>query len=203
MSTRSLSVRLGADRPPPRRVDALVVGQRAADSYGGADLVALDAIHHQHHAAVVEQQLVAHAAVLHQLWVVNADDAGRARFLGMDARQGEGLAHLQLHQLVGEARDADLRSLQVAHDRDVSALPRGDLAHQARAFAVVVGAAVRSSVEPHPARPGSGPRCARASTSTVPGWRQFWCGAVRAWESYLARNNGNAMVRRDASARVS
>ncbi|MNT15072.1 hypothetical protein D3C72_1501070 [compost metagenome] len=107
------------------------------------DFVAFDAVHHQHHAAVIEQQLVAHAAIGDQFGVVDAHDAGGAGVLGVYTRQRERLAHLQLHQLVGEARDADLGALQIAHDGDEPALLGGDLAHQPGAFAVIVRAAMR------------------------------------------------------------
>src|SRR5690606_21867271 len=47
-------------------VDALVVRQRAADQYGAVQLVGGGVVDAHHHTAIVEQQLVADAAILDQ-----------------------------------------------------------------------------------------------------------------------------------------
>src|SRR5690606_39665375 len=48
-------------------VDALVVRQRAADQYGAVQLVGGGVVDAHHHTAIVEQQLVADAAILDQI----------------------------------------------------------------------------------------------------------------------------------------
>jgi hypothetical protein len=51
-------------------VDALVVGQLAADGHVGVDLLASHSIHRQDDQAVVQQQHVARLDVLWQFFVV-------------------------------------------------------------------------------------------------------------------------------------
>jgi hypothetical protein len=93
-------------------VDALVVGQLAADDDAGVDLMAAHAGDLELQAAVVEQQDVAMTDVLGQILVVEADALLVAeRALGVE---DEGFAGDQRDLAVLELADADLRPLQVA-----------------------------------------------------------------------------------------
>ncbi|MCY1413004.1 hypothetical protein D9M71_284260 [compost metagenome] len=123
-------------------VDALVVGQRAADQHAAAQFVSGDFLDAHYHAAVVQQQFVTDAAVLDQVRIVDADHvlgAGVARMAGGEA---EGVAYGQFDALVGELGDADLRALQVAEQGDEAAVLGGQFAYQLGAGAVLVGGSV-------------------------------------------------------------
>ena len=91
--------------------------------------------------AVVQQQHRAGSNVLRQFLVVESDAVGIAQ---LDRRvEDERLSGLEPDLALGEFADADLRPLQVRHDRDLAAEPMRALAHQLRALHVVGRAAVR------------------------------------------------------------
>ncbi len=127
-------------------VDALVVGQHAADAHAAAHFALDDRVHFEDDAAVVEQQHVAGGQVVDQVRVVEADArriAGRARRI-----EDEAAAGLEFGLAGGELADANLGALQVDHDADGAADLAHDLAQQRDALAVVVGRAV-GEVQPH------------------------------------------------------
>ena len=76
-------------------VDALVVGQRAAGGDAAAHFIATDTLNLQHHAAVIKQQLVAGAAVLDQIRVVQTHDVVVAVFQPVAGGQAEVIADLK------------------------------------------------------------------------------------------------------------
>ncbi len=123
-------------------VDALVVGQRAADQHPAAQFVGGDFLDHHHHPAVVQQQFIADPAVLHQVRVVDADHFLGTGVAGVAGGEAELVADLQFDALVGELGDADLRSLQVAEQGDEAAVLGRQFAHQPGAGAVFIGGAV-------------------------------------------------------------
>src|SRR6185437_3962528 len=96
--------------------------------------------------AVVEQQHRSGTDVVDELLVIEADARRVAELaLGIEDESGAGN---ELHLAFGEPADADLRTLQVGHDRDLASLRTRDLAHALRALDVVGGAAMRE-IEPH------------------------------------------------------
>ncbi|MNN42655.1 hypothetical protein D3C81_1568510 [compost metagenome] len=123
-------------------VDAFVVGQRAADGHGAVQFGGRGGIDAHHHATVVEQQLVAHAAVLDQVRVVDADHLLVAFGQRMAGGEGELITDLQLDLLVGEFGDTDFRALQVTQQGDEAAVLGSEVTHQLRASLVLVGGAV-------------------------------------------------------------
>ncbi|MCY1439530.1 hypothetical protein D9M71_557660 [compost metagenome] len=123
-------------------VDAFVVGQRAADGHGAVQFGGGGGIDAHHHATVVEQQLVAHAAVLDQVRVVDADHLLVAFGQRMAGGEGELITDLQLDLLVGEFGDTDFRALQVTQQGDEAAVLGSEVTHQLRASLVLVGGAV-------------------------------------------------------------
>ncbi|MDT4837335.1 hypothetical protein FQZ97_710650 [compost metagenome] len=127
-------------------VDALVVGQVAANAHGGEDLGAQHAVHHQHDQAVVEQQQVAGADVARQVLVVQADAFLIAELAG--GIEDKGVARLERDLAVLELADTDLGALQVGHDGDLAPARLGGLAHQAGAVDMVLRGAVRE-IQPH------------------------------------------------------
>ena len=97
-------------------VDALVVGQRAAHHDARDDPRAVDGLDVEPDQAVVEQQHRAARDVARQLLVVEAGARRVAEFaFGVE---DERLPGLQRDLAVDELADADLRALQVGHDRD-------------------------------------------------------------------------------------
>ncbi|MCY1173090.1 hypothetical protein D9M73_132400 [compost metagenome] len=119
-----------------------MVGQRAADGHGAVQLGGGGGIDAHHHATVVEQQLVAHAAVLDQVRVVDADHLLVAFGQGMAGGEGELITDLQLDLLVGEFGDTDFRALQVTQQGDEAAVLGSEVTHQLCASLVLVGGAV-------------------------------------------------------------
>jgi hypothetical protein len=113
----------------------------------GVHLLAAHGVHRQHDQAVVEQQRVAGAHVARQFLVVQAHGVDVAR-LGALRVQHEGLAVDQHHLAVGELADADLRALQVGHQRHRLAHLVAVRAHQVRTVDVVLRLAV-AEVQPH------------------------------------------------------
>ena len=95
-----------------------------------------------HHAAVVEQELIADAAILDQIRVIDADHFLIAGVARMGHGEAELVAFLQLDALVGELGNADLRPLQVSEQRDEAAVARGDFTDQLGPGTMLVGAAV-------------------------------------------------------------
>ena len=123
-------------------VDALVVGQRAADGHLAVQGVGCGLEHAHHHPAVVQQQFVADAAVLDQIRVVDADDVLGTGVQGVAGGEGEAVANLQFDALAREFGDADLRPLQVAEQGNVAPVFGRQLTHQACAGLVLVRGAV-------------------------------------------------------------
>ncbi len=123
-------------------VDAFVVGQRAADQHGAVQFVSGLGVDAHDHATIVEQQLVAYAAILDQIRVVDTHDLLVATGQRMSGREGELVTDLQLYSLVGELCDTDLRTLQVAQQSDEAPVSGGDFADQPGASLVLVGSTV-------------------------------------------------------------
>ncbi|MNF74432.1 hypothetical protein D3C84_564630 [compost metagenome] len=101
-------------------VDALVVGQRAADQYRAVQRIAGGGFDAHYHAAVIEQQFVTDAAVLDQVRIVDADDFLGAFGQRVGGGEGEAVTDFQFDALVGEFGDTNLRTLQVAEQRYVA-----------------------------------------------------------------------------------
>ncbi|MCY1407431.1 hypothetical protein D9M68_518230 [compost metagenome] len=119
-----------------------MVGQRTADQHAALQFVGAGAFDAHDHAAVVQQQLVAHAAIPDQVRIVDAHHFLVAGVTGMGDGETEAVAFLQFDALVGELGDADLRALQVAEQGDEAAVFGGQFADQAGACLVFFGAAV-------------------------------------------------------------
>src|SRR6185437_9515612 len=101
--------------------------------------------------SVVEQQHRSRPDVVNELLVVEAD---ARRVAELAARvENEPRAGHELDLAFRELADADLRTLEVGHDRDLAALRARDLADELRALDVV-GAAAMREVEPHDVDPG-------------------------------------------------
>ena len=128
-------------------VDALVVGQLAALLDRGAHLLAMHCIHRQHDQTVVEKQHVAGLHVSRQLLVVETDACEIPR-LGTRGVEHELHARFQIHLALGELADADLRALQIGHDRHLAACPLRCLAHQFCPVDMVLRLAM-AEVQPH------------------------------------------------------
>ncbi len=119
MSSMSLAVSAGADRPPPWRLMPLLLDSSPPWRTTQWISRAVDLLDIDDDAAVVEQQHVAGGDVVDQFGVVEADAAAVTELaFGVE---DEGLAILQQHLAAGELADADLRSLQVGHDADGAA----------------------------------------------------------------------------------
>ncbi len=123
-------------------VDALVVRQRATDQHLGNQARRRDFDHTQLNAAVIQQENVARTAVVDQRLVINAYGRGVASLLVEAGVQHEPLSFLQINLRLGEARDADLRPLQVRQNGDEAPLPLRGLAHEQRPGQVIFGLAV-------------------------------------------------------------
>jgi hypothetical protein len=133
-------------------VDAFVVRQSAADLDARDDRGAADRLDAQANQPVVEQQDDAGSDVVGQLLVIESD-----AFLVAQVPRGverELLAGLE-HDLAGsELADADLRALQVGHDRDLATQRSRRIAHHARAPLVVRRGAMRK-IQPYDVDAGS------------------------------------------------
>ena len=105
------------------------------------DLLADHARDVEHDQAVVQQQDVAGAQVARQVLVVEAAAFVVAQFaVGVE---NERIARDEHRLVVLELADADLRALQVGHQRDFAADLARRLADPLGALAMVVGGAVR------------------------------------------------------------
>ena len=134
-------------------VDALVVRQLATGHDGGVNLLALHRIDRELEQAVVEQQRVAGFHVARQVLVVQADTAVVAQ-LAAGRVEDELLAGLEHRLATFELADANLRPLQIRHDRDFLARPRSDFTHEFGASDVVLRGAVRE-VQAHDVHAGA------------------------------------------------
>ena len=121
-------------------VDALAVGQRAADDDFGLEVVGAGAGDAQAELAVVEQQGGADLGGGDDFLVRQVDAADVAR--GGVEVEPEGLAGLQLHAAGLELADAQLGALDVGEDADGAADAAFDLADHADARGVVFVGAV-------------------------------------------------------------
>jgi len=128
--------------PAALAVDALVVGQRAADQYPAAQFVATDTLHLHYHPAIVEQQLVADLAVLDQVGIVDTYHLLGTGIARVTDGKTEVIAGGQLDAFLGKAGNADLRALQVAQQSHMAPGRGSQLADQTRPFAVLIGTAV-------------------------------------------------------------
>ena len=118
-------------------VDALVIGELAADHGDAFDGGAADLLDLEYDAAVINEQGVAAVHVPGQVLVADADMmlvAVVRSDLGVD---DEFVALLEKNRSVAEALDADLRSLQVGNDADLRAHCLSLFAHQLEAGLVV------------------------------------------------------------------
>jgi hypothetical protein len=177
MSSMSLAVSAGAERPPPCLLMPLLLDSvpptRTRQRTSRFD----DLSDFQHDAAVVEQQHVAGGEVVDQVGIVEADAPGVARlFRGVEH---EGVAGLQLDLAGGELADADLRPLQVDHDADGAA----DLAHglaqqRRRACGGRRPCRGRNSGARHRRRRRSCASSTSGSDWPGRGWRRFWLSAA-------------------------
>ena len=143
MSSMSLAVSAGAVRPPPCLLMPLLFDSSPPTLTVVCTSSPITRIDVEHDQAVVEQQHVAGPHVARQLLVVEAD----ASLLPSSAarRRARTRCPLEQHLAVLELADADLRALQVGHDRDLAAdLARG-FAHQLGALDVVLRRAVARS----------------------------------------------------------
>lgn len=107
-----------------------MVGQRAADGHHAVQFGGCGGLYAHDHAAVIQQQLVADAAILDQVRVVDADDLLGAFGQRMAGGESELVTDLQFDALVGELSDADLRALQVTEDGDEATMLGGQVADQ-------------------------------------------------------------------------
>ena len=128
-------------------VDALVVGQLAAELDGGDDFFTQHRIHRQHDQAVIEQQRVARLDIARQLLVVQSHTLDVAR-LGARGVQHELLARHQLHLALGKLAHADFGSLQIGHDGDLAPSPLRGFADQGGKLDMVLRPAV-AEVQAH------------------------------------------------------
>ena len=134
-------------QPAALLVDALVVGQLAAELDRRVDLLAAHRLHGQHDQAVVEQQQVAGLDVTRQLLVIEPHAMDVAGF-GAGGVQHERHAGLQHDLAFGELAHADLGALQVGHDGHLAAGALRGLAHQTGAVDMVLRLAV-AEVQAH------------------------------------------------------
>lgn len=102
-------------------VEALAVRQFAVVEHCGDDARAFDRGDLQLHHAVVEQQRVAGDDIAGQAEITHADLMLVAKRCVFACDQIEALAGAQLHFVVGEFLDADLRSGQIGEDADFCA----------------------------------------------------------------------------------
>jgi len=134
----SFTVSAGAVRPP---VDALVVGERPADYDASGDPGPVHRLDVEADQAVIEQQHRAGGDILRQLLIVEADARGIALLaVGVE---DERLPGLQADLAFGEFSDADLRSLEIGHDRDFASQGARAIAHHLCALDVVRSTAMR------------------------------------------------------------
>ena len=128
-------------------VDALVIGQLAAQAHGGLHLLAMHEVDDQLDQAIVEQQHVAGPDIARQFLVVQPH-AIHVAGLGARGVENKARAGLQHDLALGELAHADLGALQVGHDGDLAARALGGFAHQRRTLDVVLRRAV-AEVQPH------------------------------------------------------
>ncbi len=142
MSSMSLPVSAGAVRPPPCLLMPLLLDSTPPTRTVVWTCAPLHLVDVQHDQAVVEQQGVAGLHVARQLLVVEADRGVVAEFVAR-AVEHELLPGRQLGLAAFELADADLRALQVGHDRHRAPGALGRGAHHRRAIDVVLRGAVR------------------------------------------------------------
>ena len=123
-------------------VEALVVGQGAADKNAGGDAGAVNGLDFHLDAAVVQYQDVAWLDVFNQLLVVNADALFIAGFLVHAGVQDKLLAGLEGHLVFREACDTKFWPLEVGEQGDKPAVGGGRFPHPQGALDVVFRTAV-------------------------------------------------------------
>src|SRR4051794_21736168 len=139
-SARSLSVIAGSVGRA-LVTDALARAERPARDDAGGDAAVLDALGEQARDAVADDDLRAVGDEVGEAAEVDADVLRAGRDLGAGERHG--LADLH-HALLGLGGQAQLRALQVEHERDRALRALGRRADLEGAPAQVVGAAVRA-----------------------------------------------------------
>ena len=166
----------GRGEPAALAVDALVVGQLAADLDDGVDLVADHALHGELEAAVVEQQHVARLHVLGQVLVVEADALGVAELAA--GVEDEGASRVSV------TRPSSNLPTRILGPCRSARMPIGRPA-RAEASRMVSARATWSSGLPWEKfiRTTSGPACLMRSrvggrTRRGRGWRRSWCGGT-------------------------
>ena len=122
-------------------VDALVVRQHAAEDHARRYSRTVDGLDLELDQPVVEQQHRARADVLDELAIVEAD-ARRIAALAFGVEDERGAGH-ELDLAVGEPADANLRTLQVGHDRDFATECARNLANERGKLHVILRCAVR------------------------------------------------------------
>ncbi len=128
-------------------VDTLVVREIAAHFHRGVNLFADHTHNVEHDQAVVEQQHVIRPQVARQIRVIEADAFVIAQFTA--GVEDERVARDQRDLAVLELAHANLRALQVGHQRDFAAALFGSVANVLRTLAMVVGGAVREVEADH------------------------------------------------------
>ena len=174
----SLAVSAGRRQPAAHPVDALVVRQRAAEHDPGMDARAVHGLHVEADQPVVQQQ---HRAAARRPAAAPCSRGRRAwrRRCSHSASRMNAWPASSRTLPPRELADADLRPLQVGHDRDLAAELLRALADATRALDVVGARPVREieaddvhAGGEHPLQHGGiAARRARASR------RSWYCGA--------------------------
>ena len=200
MSSMSLAVSAGAVRPPPALLMPLLFDSSPPTTTVVCTSSPLHRVDRQAQQAVVEEQRVAGPHVARQLLVVEADALARAE-LGPGGVEDELLAGDERRLAAFDLADADLRALQVGHDRDLLADLGRDLADQRRAVDVVLRRAVRE-VEAHHVDAGADHPLEHLRRCSTPGrgWRRSWW---RGGTDELSRHAGEVPGCRGRAARGS
>ena len=131
----------GRSQPAALLVDAFVIGQLAAQPHHGMHRLAFDRRDIQHDQAIVEQEHIALFNFARQLFVIQTHGMHIAQ-LGAVTIQHEGCAVFQKHLALRKLAHADLRALQIRHDRHHAARAARGLAHHMRPVNMVLRGAV-------------------------------------------------------------
>ncbi len=132
MSSMSLAVSAGAVSPPPKRLMPLLFDRAPPSSTRVRISVPRTDSTRRRIRPSLSSRMTPGRNVVRQLLVVEADAFLVAELAGRVER--ELLARLEHDLASGELADADLRALQIGHDRDLAAQRSRCVAHHARAL---------------------------------------------------------------------
>jgi hypothetical protein len=90
-----------------------VIGQRPAHGDDTIQGIGRRRLNTHNHPPIIQQELVAHATIFHQIRVIDAYDSLIARCKGMARGERESIANLQLDPLVSEFCNPNFRALQI------------------------------------------------------------------------------------------